>query len=346
VTTDRQLQRVLITGGAGFIGSNFVRWMLARHPDMSITVLDKLTYAGNRANLADVETDSRLAFVLGDIADPSLVDSVAARNEAIVNFAAESHVDRSIHQPDDFIQTDIVGTHVLLEAARRHGHQLYLQISTDEVYGDVPTGSSRESDPVVPGSPYAASKAGADLLVMAYAATYGLPVAITRSSNNFGPYQYPEKVVPLFVTNAIDGQPLPLYGDGLQIRDWLFVEDNCAAIETVLLHGQAGEIFNVGAGNERTNRELTRAILGTLGLPDSLIRLVDDRPGHDRRYSVDSTKIRTLGWQPKAEFDEALRRTVDWYRENEDWWRPIKTGEFRDYYERQYGARLSTGRQA
>jgi dTDP-glucose 4,6-dehydratase len=181
---------------------------------------------------------------------------------------------------------------------------------------------------------------------MAYAATYGLPVAITRSSNNFGPYQYPEKVVPLFVTNAIDGQPLPLYGDGLQIRDWLFVEDNCAAIETVLLHGQAGEIFNVGAGNERTNRELTRAILGTLGLPDSLIRLVDDRPGHDRRYSVDSTKIRALGWQPKVEFDEALRRTVDWYRENENWWRPIKTGEFRDYYERQYGARLSTGRQA
>ena len=345
MTGERHLDRLLVTGGAGFIGSNFVRWMMHRDPDLQITVLDKLTYAGNRANLADLDADPRLDFVVGDIADPEVVDTVAARTDAIVNFAAESHVDRSIHKPDDFIQTDVVGTHVLLEAARRHGHQLYLQISTDEVYGDVPMGSSRESDPLAPRSPYAASKAGADLLVMAYATTYELPVAITRSSNNFGPYQYPEKVVPLFITNALGGLPLPLYGDGLQVRDWLYVEDNCAAIETVLRRGTAGEVYNVGAGNERTNRELTSAILATLELPETLIRLVEDRPGHDRRYSVDSAKVSSLGWQPRHAFEEALQRTVAWYRANEDWWRPIKSGEFRDYYDRQYGTRLATGRQ-
>lgn len=345
MTSDRELNRLLVTGGAGFIGSNFVRWMLRRDPDLHITVLDKLTYAGNRSNLADVDGDARVTFVVGDIADPDAVDAVAAKVDSIVNFAAESHVDRSIHKPDDFIHTDVVGTHVLIEAARRYGHRLYLQISTDEVYGDVSNGSSSESDPLAPRSPYAASKAGADLLVMAYAATYELPVAITRSSNNFGPFQYPEKVVPLFITNALDGQPLPLYGDGLQIRDWLYVDDNCAAIEAVLRNGMAGEIYNVGAGNELTNRELTSAILATLGLPESLIRRVEDRPGHDRRYSVDSAKVRALGWRPRFEFTEALERTVAWYRANEIWWRPIKSGDFRDYYERQYGARLAAGRQ-
>jgi dTDP-glucose 4,6-dehydratase len=333
----RELSSIVVTGGAGFIGSNFTRWMLERHPDMRVTVLDKLTYAGNLANLADLEKNTRLRFVNGDIADASEVDELASKADAIVNFAAESHVDRSIEAPDDFIQTDIVGTHVLLEAARRHAHRFYLQISTDEVYGNVPIGSSTEEAPLAPRSPYAASKAGADLMVLAYATTYGLPVAITRSSNNFGPYQYPEKIIPLFVTNALRGEPLPLYGDGLQVRDWLYVADNCAAIETVLLRGVAGEIYNVGGGNELSNLELTRAILAEVGQPADLIRLVEDRPGHDRRYAVDSSKIRAHA------FPEALAATVAWYRDNVDWWEPLKTGAYLDYYRRQYADRLAAG---
>lgn len=339
----REFRRILVTGGAGFIGSNFVRWMLDRHPDLEITVLDKLTYAGNLANLADVQGNSRYRFVKGDITDASLVEDLAANTQAIVNFAAESHVDRSIERAEAFIQTDVVGTHVLLEAARRHSHQLYLQISTDEVYGNVAVGSSTESAPIMPRSPYAASKAGADLLVLAYATTYGLPVAITRSSNNFGPYQYPEKVIPLFVTNALRGEPLPIYGDGMQVRDWLYVTDNCAAIETVLGQGTPGEVYNVGGGNELTNLELTKAILGEVGQSPELIRLVADRQGHDRRYSVDCAKVRALGWQPQHQFPTALAETVNWYRENVEWWEPLVTGEYLDYYRRQYAERLASG---
>jgi dTDP-glucose 4,6-dehydratase len=335
--------RLLVTGGAGFIGSAFVRRVLDRHPGVSIVVLDKLTYAGNRANLADVEASPRFTFVQGDIADAELVDRVAAEADAIVNFAAESHVDRSIEEPDAFIRTDVYGTFVLLEAARRHGHARYLQISTDEVYGNVPTGSSTEEDALKPRSPYSASKSGGDLLVGAYHATYGVPTLLTRASNNFGPYQYPEKVIPLFITNAIDDEALPLYGDGLQVRDWLYVDDHCDALELVLEQGAPGETYNVGGGNELTNIDLTRAVLDLLGKPMTLVRRVEDRAGHDRRYSVDCSRLRALGWEPGHSFEDALRATVDWYRDREDWWRPLKSGEYREYYARQYGARLEAG---
>jgi dTDP-glucose 4,6-dehydratase len=335
--------RLLVTGGAGFIGSAFTRRVLARHPDVSVTVLDKLTYAGNRANLADVESDPRFTFVQGDIADAELVARLAPDVDAIVNFAAESHVDRSIEEPDAFIRTDVYGTFVLLEAARRNGHQRYLQISTDEVYGHVPDGSSGEGDPLHPRSPYSASKAGGDLLVGAYHTTYDVPTLLTRASNNFGPYQYPEKIIPLFVTNAIDDEPLPLYGDGLQIRDWLYVDDHCDALELVLADGIPGSTYNIGGGNELTNLDLTRAILVLLERPMSLVRSVPDRAGHDRRYSVDTSALRALGWTPAHDFETALRLTVDWYRDHEPWWRPLKSGEYRDYYRRQYGDRLASG---
>lgn len=334
-------RRLLITGGAGFIGSAFVRRVLDRHPDVVVTVLDKLTYAGNLANLEPVARNPRYRFVRGDIADAEIVDQVAADADAIVNFAAESHVDRSIEEPDAFIRTDVYGTFVLLEAARRHGHERYLQVSTDEVYGHVPDGSSVESDPLKPRSPYSASKSAGDLLVGAYHTTYGMPTLLTRASNNFGPYQYPEKVVPLFITNAVDDEPLPLYGDGLQIRDWLYVDDHCDAIETILARGALGETYNVGGGNELTNLQLTRTILELMGKPLSLVRSVPDRAGHDRRYSVDSSKVRGLGWTPAHTFADALRATVDWYLGNEEWWRPLKTGEYLDYYRRQYGERLA-----
>ena len=333
--------RLLVTGGAGFIGSAFVRRTLARHADVHVTVLDKLTYAGNLVNLAPVAGDPRHRFVQGDINDAPLVDELAEMVNAIVNFAAESHVDRSIEEPDAFIQTDVHGTFTLLEAARRHQHERYLQVSTDEVYGNVPTGSSLETDGLRPRSPYSASKAGGDLLVQAYHTTYGVPAMITRASNNFGPYQYPEKVIPLFVTNAIDGEPLPLYGDGQQIRDWLYVDDHCDAIELVLSSGEPGEIYNVGGGNELANLDLTRRILELTGRDLSLVRRVPDRPGHDRRYSVDWGKLRDLGWEPAHGFEEALASTVAWYREREDWWRPLKSGDYLDYYRRQYGDRLA-----
>jgi dTDP-glucose 4,6-dehydratase len=334
-------RHLVVTGGAGFIGSNFARHILGRDAEVRVTVLDKLTYAGNMANLADLSGHPRFVFVRGDIGDASIVDQVTADADAIVNFAAESHVDRSIDTPDAFIQTDVHGTFVLLEAARRHGHLRYLQVSTDEVYGNVPTGSSLEADPLRPRSPYSASKAAGDLLVLAYHATYGLQTLITRSSNNFGPFQYPEKIIPLFVTNAIDDEPLPLYGDGLQVRDWLFVTDHCEAIAVVLERGEPGEVYNVGGGTELTNLELTQAILGLLDKQTSLVRRVDDRPGHDRRYSVDSSKVRALGWAPVRSFEEALAATVAWYRERPDWWRPLKSGEYLDYYRRQYGDRLA-----
>ena len=336
-------RRLLVTGGAGFIGSNFARRMLEHGETERIIVLDKLTYAGNRANLADIEGDPRFSFVQGDIADPEVVERLAGEVDAIVNFAAESHVDRSIEAADVFIRTEVYGTFVLLEAARRHGHARYLQISTDEVYGDVPEGSASEEDPVRPRSPYAASKAGADLLVRAYHTTHGLPGLISRASNTYGPYQYPEKVVPLFVTNAIDDQPLPLYGDGLQVRDWLYVLDHCDAIAHILEHGAPGETYNVGGDRELTNLELTRAILGLLDKPISLVQSVPDRPGHDRRYSIDSSKLHALGWRPTHAFEDALAATVDWYRAHEDWWRPLKSGEYLDYYRRQYADRLAAG---
>ncbi len=335
--------RLLVTGGAGFIGSDFVRRTLERHDDVSVIVLDKMTYAGNKANLAEVEANPRFTFVEGDIADTDLVDRLAADVDAIVNFAAESHVDRSIEEPDAFIRTDVYGTFVLLEAARRHGHSRYLQISTDEVYGNVPEGSSTETDALKPRSPYSASKSGGDLLVGAYHATYGLPTLLTRASNNFGPYQYPEKIIPLFITNAIDDEPLPMYGDGLQIRDWLYVDDHCDALELVLARGEPGKTYNVGGGNELTNIELTRSILEMLDKPMTLVRRVEDRAGHDRRYSVDCSKLNELGWKPAHSFQDALRATVDWYRDREDWWRPLKSGEYRDYYLRQYGNRLEAG---
>ena len=328
--------RIVVTGGAGFIGSNFVRHLLGEHPADQVVVLDKLTYAGNLENLRDVRGDPRYTFVRGDICDPAAVDAVAAGADAIVNFAAETHVDRSISGPDDFITTDVLGTHVLLQAVRAHGVARYLQISTDEVYGDVAEGSSVEDDPLRPSSPYSASKAAGDLMALAYRRTYGAPVLITRSSNNYGPYQYPEKIVPLFVTNLLDGQPVPVYGDGRNVRDWIYVDDNCRAIDLVLREGAEGEVYNIGGGAEVANVDLTRALLAALGLGDEMIRWVSDRAGHDRRYSVDSTKLRSLGWEPRVSYDEGLERTVSWYRANRAWWEKIKSGDWKRYYARQY----------
>jgi dTDP-glucose 4,6-dehydratase len=334
--------RIVITGGAGFIGSNFVRHVLAEHPSDQVVVLDKLTYAGNLDNLADVANDARYSFVRGDICDPEAVELVAAGADAIVNFAAETHVDRSISGPEDFIRTDVIGTHVLLEAVRAHGIGRFLQVSTDEVYGDVLEGASREGDLLRPSSPYSASKAGADMLGLAYRRTYGSPVVITRSSNNYGPYQYPEKIIPLFVTNALDGRSLPVYGDGRNVRDWIYVDDTCRALDLVLREGGDGEIYNVGAGSEVTNIDLTRGILGELGLGEELIRYVADRPGHDHRYALDCAKLRALGWEPRVAFSEGLARTVAWYRANRAWWEKIKSGEWKGYYARQYQGLTST----
>jgi dTDP-glucose 4,6-dehydratase len=328
--------RIVVTGGAGFIGSNFVRYLLERYADDEVVNLDKLTYAGNLANLRDVDDDPRHAFVRGDICDAAAVRGALEGADAVVNFAAETHVDRSISDPQDFIRTDVLGTHTLLEAVRELGIGRYVQISTDEVYGSIDRGSFTEESPLRPSSPYSASKAGADMVVLSYVTTYGTPALITRSSNNYGPQQYPEKIVPLFVTNAIDGLPLPVYGDGLNVRDWLYVEDNCAGIDLVLRRGEPGQVYNIGGGYEVPNVELTHEILRLLGRDESLIRWVDDRPGHDRRYSIDCSKLKALGWMPRAAFDEGLARTVEWYRAHEDWWRPIKSGEYREYYERQY----------
>ncbi len=335
------MKSLLITGGAGFIGSNFVHHVLEKRPDVEVVVLDKLTYAGNLDNLRDVADDRRYGFVHGDICDMELVDQVVQEHdiEAIVNFAAETHVDRSIHEAGSFIQTDVYGTHVLLEAVRKFGLHRMLHVSTDEVYGSVTEGSSVETDNLLPNSPYSATKAGGDLLCRAYHVTYGVPVVITRGSNNFGPYQYPEKVIPLFITNALDDLPLPLYGDGLNVRDWLYVLDHCEAIDLMLHEGQDGEVYNVGGDHELTNLELTEGILEKTGKPKSLIHFVEDRPGHDRRYSLDSSKIRELGWRPRHAFAEALEGTVRWYAENRQWWEKLKTGEYRSYYQKQYGTR-------
>ena len=331
--------KLLVTGGAGFIGSNFIRHIFATHPDDTVVNLDKLTYAGNPANLADLAEIPRYTFVKGDIGDAGLVREIARGVDAIVNMAAETHVDRSILEPDAFLRTGVHGVFTLLEAVRELKIPRLLHVSTDEVYGSITHGSAARTRRSGPTSPYSAAKASGDLLALAYVHTYRSPVVITRSSNNFGPYQYPEKVIPLFVTNAIDGEPLPLYGDGRNVRDWLYVLDNCEAIDVVLRQGRDGEVYNIGGGHEVENVALTRDILRLAGKPETLIRPVKDRPGHDRRYSVDCTKVRTLGWAPRHAFADALAATVAWYAANEAWWRPLKSGEFRTYYERQYAAR-------
>jgi dTDP-glucose 4,6-dehydratase len=328
--------RVLVTGGAGFIGSQFVRRLVENGDE--VAVLDKLTYAGNRANLADIAHD----FHEGDIADPAAVARAAEGCNAIVNFAAETHVDRSILGPAEFILTDILGTQVLLDYARHHQLR-HLQVSTDEVYGDVPLGAEpcTEEAPVRASSPYSASKAGGDLQVLAYVRTYGTDALITRGANTYGPRQYPEKFLPLFITNAFEGLPLPVYGDGRQRREWLHVADHCAGIETALKHGEAGQVYNVG-GQERENMDVVRRILDLTGARPDLVRHVEDRPGHDRRYAVDSAKLRGLGWQPAHSFDAGgLEETVEWYREHRDWWEPIKSGDYKRYYEQQYADRLA-----
>lgn len=335
--------RILVTGGAGFIGSHLVRRLLGH--DHTVVNLDALRYSGNLENLQDVANDPRYIFVHGDICDAKVVAGVLSdhRIEGVINCAAETHVDRSILDPSAFARTDVVGTGVLLEEARKAKVQRYLQVSTDEVYGSVEAGHSKESDLLVPRSPYAASKAGGDLMTLSYWTTYRFPVLITRGSNTYGPNQYPEKFIPLFVTNAIENQPLPLYGDGRNRRDWLSVFDHCAAIEHVLRSGEPGTVYNVGGGNERENLTVAGAILAHLGKPKSLLRLVQDRPGHDRRYAVDCSRLQALGWDPTLSFEQGLRDTVEWYRSHESWWRKIKSGEFRAYYEQMYRQRLNSG---
>ncbi|HPM42881.1 MAG TPA: dTDP-glucose 4,6-dehydratase [Candidatus Omnitrophota bacterium] len=318
------MKKIFVTGCAGFIGSNFVRHMLNKYPDYHITNLDKLTYCGNLDNLKDLEGNKNYKFVRGDIADERTVDGLVKDSDAVINFAAETHVDRSISDPACFVRTNVFGTHALLEAAKKHHVARYIQISTDEVYGSILKGEFKEEDPLLPNSPYSASKAGADLLVRSYFVTYKLPVIITRSSNNYGPYQYPEKVIPLFITNLIEGKKVPLYADGMNVRDWLYVVDNCEAIDTVLHKGEPGEIYNIGGGNEITNLELTRTILKELGKDESSIEYVADRPGHDKRYALSISKIAKLGWKPRHDFHSALRLTVEWYKNNTAWWRRLK----------------------
>jgi dTDP-glucose 4,6-dehydratase len=340
--TSRSLNRLLVAGAAGFIGSNFVRLIRATRPEVQVTVLDKLTYAGNLANLREFEGRPGYRFVHGDICDPELVNSLAADVDAIVNFAAETHVDRSLMDPFSFIETDVRGTAVLCEAARQHHHEVFLLVSTDEVYGDVATGRSREDDGLKPRSPYSASKAGGEHLARAYGESFGLPLLVTRGSNNYGPYQYPEKLIPVLVTNAIDDMPLPLYNDGSAVRDYIYVEDHCRAIDTVLYTAPIGGVYNVGTGAETSGLQVAEAVLEIMGKPKSLIEFVADRPGHDYRYAVDITRITELGWEPKVNLAEGLERTVSWYQEHPEWWRPLKSGEYWEYYKRNYRP-LKTG---
>jgi dTDP-glucose 4,6-dehydratase len=338
----RDIRTILVTGGCGFIGSNFVRYMV-RNSDYRVINVDKLTYAGNLENLTDISDQPTYEFVRGDIADKTLVDGLASKGfDAIINFAAESHVDRSIEDSRVFIETNVLGTQVLLEAARNYGISRFIQISTDEVYGSLgPTGAFTEASPIAPNSPYSASKTAADLLVRAYHKTYGLPCIITRCSNNYGPYQFPEKLIPLMISNALEGEPLPVYGDGMNVRDWIYVEDHCRAIDLIMHEGREGEVYNIGSNNEVPNIEIVQIILKRLGKPESLIKFVEDRPGHDRRYAIDSTKLRNeLGWDTLYSFDEALNLTIRWYLENQAWWKKIKSGEYLKYYERMYGHRL------
>jgi len=347
----RTLRRLLVTGGAGFIGSCYVRDVLGRRDGTRITVLDKLTYAGNEANLAPVRDDpemaARLEFVRGDIADAAVVEPLVEAADAVVNFAAESHVDRSILDPEAFLSTGVIGVHVLLDACRAAaGRPRYLQVSTDEVYGSVAEGESTEDAPLAPRSPYAAAKAAGELLVRSYVITHGVDAVVTRGSNTYGPYHHPEKLIPLFVTNALDDQPLPLYGDGLQRREWLYVSDHAGAVDFVLRNGASGETYNVAGPTERTNREVVALLLEHLGKPWSLVRHVEDRPGHDRRYAMDGSKLAALGWTPRTPFEDGLAATIDWYRANEAWWRAARSGDWDHWYQRQYAHRLAGGQEA
>lgn len=332
------MNRILVTGGAGFIGSAYVRLVLAEHPGVHVVTLDKLTYSGNPANLDGIDP-ARHTLVRGDIASAEDVRAAMEGCDAVVNFAAESHVDRSLMGADEFIRTNIQGVSVLLSAARELGVQRFVQVSTDEVYGSIEEGHFTEEDPVAPRNPYSASKASGELFARAHFETFHFPVIITRGSNTYGPRQYPEKVLPLFVTNAIDDLPLPLYGDGRNVRDWLYVEDHARGIDTALRKGEPGQIYNIAGGNERMNIALTHKVLELTGKSETLIQPVTDRPGHDRRYAIDATKLKALGWQPRMDWEEGMCQTVQWYRDNEAWWRPLKSGAYRQYYEAQYGKR-------
>src|SRR5260221_8114119 len=337
------MKNILVTGGAGFIGSAFVRLAVAKYPQYTIVVYDKLTYAGNLDNLLPVSDKPNYRFEQGDIADRDRVRQVLAQHniDTIVNFAAESHCDRRILDPDAFMNTDVMGVYVMLDVALSLGIKRFHQVSTDEVYGSIPEGFFKEGDTLEPNSPYAASKAGGELMVRAYNVTHGMHTTVTRGSNTFGPYHYPEKVAPFFITEAIDGKPVPVYGDGMQVRDWLYVDDHASSVDLILHKGAPGEIYNVGGENERHNIELTRLILRLLGKPETLIRYVEDRPGHDRRYALDCEKIKSLGWQRSGDFETLMEKTVRWYQDNEWWWRKIKTGEYLEFYKRQYEQRLA-----
>jgi dTDP-glucose 4,6-dehydratase len=340
------LKRILVTGGAGFIGSNFVRYLL-ENSDYEVVNLDKLTYAGNLDNLRDIENDKRYRLVVGDICDPVAVEEAMRDCDGVVNFAAESHVDRSFGDEGEFIQTDVYGVYVLLNAARQHNMERFLHISTDEVYGPrFPTSPARETDPLAPANPYAASKAGGEMQCQAFYRSYGMPVIVSRSRNNIGPYQYPEKAIPLFVTNALEDKPLPVYGDGQQIRDRFYVEDNCEALLMLLERGLPGEVYNVGADNERPNLEVVETILELLEKPRDLIRFVQDRTLHDAQYSIDMSKVRAMGWKPRHDYQAAMEKTVAWYRDNPEWWQKIKSGEYAAYYEKHYGQRLADSKPA
>lgn len=327
--------RILVTGGAGFMGSNFIRYVLAKYPDYEVINLDKLTYAGNLANVKDLESNPRYSFVQGDIADEATLEPIFSKGlDAVLNYAAETHVDRSVVDPKSFIVTDVLGTYALLEAVRNHKVGKYVQVSTDEVFGSIAEGSFTEKSPFEPNSPYSASKAGGDHLCRAYFYTFGTPAIVTHSCNFVGPYQYPEKFIPLAITNLIAGKKIPLYGDGKNVREWIYTEDHCAAIDAVLHHGKPGEVYNIGTGEEVENIDIARKLVGAFGRDETAIEYVKDRPGHDRRYSIDSTKLRTdLGWSPRFSFDDALERTIEWYRTNEDWWRPLKGDK---WFEEQY----------
>ncbi|QDY84358.1 dTDP-glucose 4,6-dehydratase [Paenibacillus polymyxa] len=335
--------KLLVTGGAGFIGSNFVLYMLKQHPDYEIVNVDALTYAGNLENLKSIEDHPKHTFVKADITNAQVMDQLMQQGiDVVVNFAAESHVDRSILEPEVFVKTNVLGTQVLLDAAKKYNVTKFVQVSTDEVYGSLgETGLFTEETPLQPNSPYSASKAGGDLLVRAYHETFGLPVNITRCSNNYGPYQFPEKLIPLMISRALSDQQLPVYGDGLNIRDWLYVEDHCSAIDLVIHQGKLGEVYNIGGNNERTNVHIVKTILEELGKPESLISYVQDRPGHDRRYGIDPTKtMNELGWKPKHSFETGIKETIRWYLDNEEWWTRIQSGEYQQYYAKQYGSRL------
>lgn len=339
------MKKILVTGGAGFIGSNFVKMLLKRKSRKRIIILDKLTYAGNMKNLDKCIDGKYVSFVKGDISDSKLLDRVMPGVNIIYNFAAETHVDRSILEGGSFVRTDVMGTYNLLQKALEYKVARFVQVSTDEVYGSIKKGKFNEKDPIEPNSPYSSSKAGADLLVRAFYKTYGLPAVITRSSNNYGPFQHPEKFIPLFITNALENKPLPIYGDGKNVRDWIYVEDNCRAIDLVGRRGKIGQVYNIGAAEEKENIYIARKIIKFTGADKDLLTFITDRPGHDRRYALCTRRIKSLGWKKKYTFSKGLEKTVKWYKENEEWWREIKRGAFRKYYNRMYGKRLAASRE-